>query len=176
MQVRILSVAPAHSDSDLLLWLPEERVIFCGDVVFSGGGVVAYSEVGMRLWAKALDRIIELNPRIIVPGHGGLCDVEHIKELRHYFDDVLDGFDKYYDPDLDSLEIAKKIDVAKYINWLQPERLVTIINALWRGKKGLPQSADIENTIPKLTKLREFYSEKYRDIIKPWDPMCSWKP
>jgi len=175
MKAQVLCVAPSHSDSDLLLWLPDERVIFCADVVFSSGGIVAYSEKGMRLWAKAMDTIIDLNPRVIVPGHGGLCDVEHIKELRQYFYDVLDGFEKYYDPDLDSLEIAKKIDITKYVNWLQPERLVTIINALWRGKKGLPQSADMENTIPKLEKLREFYKEKYKGIMKPWDPMSSWK-
>ncbi len=54
-EVNILSVAPAHSDSDLLLWLPKEKVVFCGDVVF--GGAIAYSAKGMKLCSKALSFI-----------------------------------------------------------------------------------------------------------------------
>jgi glyoxylase-like metal-dependent hydrolase (beta-lactamase superfamily II) len=169
-----LCVAPAHSESDLLLWLPEERVVFCGDVVFSGGGIVAYSEKGMRLWSAALDKIIELNPKVVVPGHGALCGADHVKEIKRYFTDVLDGFEKYYDPDITPLELAKKIDVGDYVNWLQPERLYTIINALCNGRRGLPQVPDWGDAIPKMEELSEYHNKKYKNIKEPWDPMSSW--
>lgn len=180
MRCEILNMAPAHSMGDLVLWLPQERVVYCGDIVFGDGGIVAKSEDGMRRWAAALDKIVALDPAVVVPGHGPLCGVDFVKKLRGYFDFVLDEFEKNYEEDLDPLEIAKKLDIEEYINWLQPERLVTIIEALCtgRGKRvWMPSLGDVElfnDSIARMKALREFYEEKYRGILKPWDPMSSW--
>jgi hypothetical protein len=165
MRCEILNVAPAHSEGDLLLWLPKERLVFTGDIVFSDGGIVAWSEEGMKLWSVALDKILELNPRVIVPGHGGLCDVEYLRQFRGYFDHVLNEFDKHFEKGKDPLEIAKQIDVAQYINWLQPERLSTVIEALCAGRDPdfkLPSPdtpASVEERIGRLLALTEFYAE-----------------
>jgi glyoxylase-like metal-dependent hydrolase (beta-lactamase superfamily II) len=180
MRCEILNVAPGHSTGDLLLWLPQERIVFTGDIVFSDGGIVAHSEEGMKLWAVALDKIIELNPRVIVPGHGGLCDVEYVKKLRGYFDFVLKEFDKHYEQGKDPVEITKEIDITEYANWLQPERLSTVIEALAAGRDPsikVPSASDpvaLNESIERLLKVKAFYEEKYKDIIKPWDPMSSW--
>ena len=173
MVCQVLNIAPAHSQSDLLLWLPEERVVFTGDIVFEKGGMVAWSEEGIVKWAKALGDIAELNPRVVVAGHGGLCGVDHVLELKAYFDDVLDQFNAMYTPDIEPLELAKKLDIAKYINWLEPERVMTIVESLCRGRRGEPKATFAE-VIPKLIKLKEFYDEKYADIKKPWNPLNSW--
>jgi glyoxylase-like metal-dependent hydrolase (beta-lactamase superfamily II) len=181
MRCDILNVAPAHSTGDILLWLPKERIIFTGDIVFSDGGIVAHSEEGMKLWAKALDKILDLNPAVIVPGHGGLCDVEYLKKLRGYFDFVLSEFDRLYEDGKNPLEISKEIDITEYVNWLQPERLSTVIEALCAGRDprlvvpGPDNPAALNESIERLAKLKTFYEEKYKDIMKPWDPMSSWE-
>ncbi|MFZ5624411.1 MAG: MBL fold metallo-hydrolase [Gemmatimonadota bacterium] len=59
----------AHSAGDLMLWLPQSRVLFPGDLILNDGVtmVVDGSSAGML---RALDLIDSLAPRVIVPGHG----------------------------------------------------------------------------------------------------------
>ena len=109
MKCEILNIAPAHSGSDLLLWLPEERVVFTGDMVFEKGGVWAWSSAGLANWAKGLQFIADLNPRVVVPGHGGLCGVEEVLELKGYFENIMAQIDSLYTDDIDPLELAKKL-------------------------------------------------------------------
>jgi glyoxylase-like metal-dependent hydrolase (beta-lactamase superfamily II) len=172
MEVQILSVAPAHSGSDLLLWLPKEKVVFCGDIVFEGGGAISYSAEGMRLWIKALDYIIdELKPEVVVPGHGGLCDVEEVRLNKEYFEFVLDQVDRLYTDDITALELSKRIDIEKYKLFLQPERIFINVNALLNERRGIPHSAEWDTDTKALLKT----DQDARYGIRPWNPASSWK-
>ncbi|QIB70387.1 MBL fold metallo-hydrolase [Aminipila butyrica] len=171
MEVDIINVAPSHSESDLLLWLPKEKVVYCGDVVF--GGAIAYSAEGMKLWSKALDFIVdELKPEIVIPGHGGICGIEFVKECKDYFSTVMSEFEKHYEDDLSPLEIAKKCDISEFLHWLQPYRLFINILALTNDRRGLPTPADWNYFAAEMSNLKAFQDQKYGVI--PWDPMSSW--
>lgn len=63
-------VGPAHTPGDTLVWLPKERVVFSGDVVYVERmlGVLPYSS--SRNWLAAFEAIESLEPLHIVPGHG----------------------------------------------------------------------------------------------------------
>ena len=73
----------AHTTNDVVAWIPEHRVLFTGDLVFNGGtpfvlmGSVAGSFV-------ALDCLMELDPAVIVPGHGDVCGPEVIDVAGEY--------------------------------------------------------------------------------------------
>jgi glyoxylase-like metal-dependent hydrolase (beta-lactamase superfamily II) len=171
MEVSIINIAPSHSDSDLLLWLPKEKVIFVGDVVF--GGAIAYSAEGMKLWSKALDFIIdELKPEIVVQGHGAICGIEGVQECKDYFAKVMSEFEKNYEDDLDALEIAKKCDISDFMHLLEPYRLFINILALTNDRRGLPTPPDWNYFAEEMMKLKAFQDEKYGE--RPWDPMSSW--
>lgn len=173
-EAQILNCAPSHSNSDLLLWLPKDKVIFVGDVVFESGGYVCYSGEGMRLWITALDKIIEeLKPEIIVPGHGGLCDVEEAKKSKAYFQFLLSEFDRLYTDDISVMELCEQIDIAPYIAWLQPERLFINIHSLMNDRRGIRQRPDWNYFATEMAKLKAFQESRYH--IPPWDPMSSWR-
>lgn len=174
MEVQIIDVAPAHSNSDLLVWLPKEKVVFCGDIMFESGGYVAYSAEGMRLWKKALDFIInELKPEIVVPGHGGICDVDEVRRSKEYFEDVMGQFDKLYTDDITAMDLAKAMDIDKYKNWLQPERLFINVNTLLNDRRGAPNPPDWDYFASQMDPLKQFHDEKYG--VRSWDPLSSWK-
>ena len=61
----------AHSAGDLLVWMPRERIVFTGDLLVEDGISMVVDGSSKRLLG-ALDTIAELNPRIIVPGHGAV--------------------------------------------------------------------------------------------------------
>ena len=173
-EVQLLNFAPSHSNSDLIIWLPKERVLWAGDIVFEGGGYVCYSAPGMKLWVDALDRIVnELKPEVIIPGHGGICDCKEVKLSRQYFTYLMDEFERLYDDDISALEMCKKIDISPYIAWLQPERLFTNINTLVNHRRGIVKKPDWTYFAIEMAKLKEFQESKY--TIPVWDSMSSWK-
>ena len=70
---RLRHVGPAHSAEDMALLVVEDGVLYAGDLVFKGR-VPFVGDADSRLWLLALDRLIELQPKVLIPGHGGLSD------------------------------------------------------------------------------------------------------
>jgi glyoxylase-like metal-dependent hydrolase (beta-lactamase superfamily II) len=65
----ISHAGPAHTPEDLVVWLPEHRVLLAGDIVFRGRiPFVGLADSGG--WVKALDRLLAYDAQVIVPGHG----------------------------------------------------------------------------------------------------------
>lgn len=62
-------VGPAHSREDLALMVRQDGVLFAGDLVFRGR-VPFVGDADSRSWIAALDKLIVLKPRVLVPGHG----------------------------------------------------------------------------------------------------------
>jgi glyoxylase-like metal-dependent hydrolase (beta-lactamase superfamily II) len=71
----IVAIHPgaAHSRGDLMVWVPEGRVLFAGDILLDDGvTMVVDGNSGVLL--RTLDLIDSLAPRVIVPGHGRIPD------------------------------------------------------------------------------------------------------
>lgn len=62
-------VGPAHAPEDLMVYIPSEKVLFVGDLVFRGR-IPFVGNADSKGWLVALDEIEKLKPKIIVPGHG----------------------------------------------------------------------------------------------------------
>jgi glyoxylase-like metal-dependent hydrolase (beta-lactamase superfamily II) len=62
----------AHTPGDTLVWLPQKNVLFAGDVVYVDRllGVLPVSHT--KRWLASFAVIEQLNPRVLVPGHGGV--------------------------------------------------------------------------------------------------------
>lgn len=73
MHFQIRHVGPAHSPEDLVLFAQEDGVLFTGDLIFKGR-VPFIGDADSRLWLNALDRLIAMQPKVLVPGHGGASD------------------------------------------------------------------------------------------------------
>lgn len=69
--LRILPVGPSHTAEDLVVWLPREKVLFAGDLVFRGR-IPFVGQADSRHWIAALDQVLALDADVLVPGHGGL--------------------------------------------------------------------------------------------------------
>lgn len=66
---RIHHVGPAHTPEDLVVHAERAGVMFAGDLVFRGR-VPFVGQADSRQWIASLGRLLEMNPRVIVPGHG----------------------------------------------------------------------------------------------------------
>jgi glyoxylase-like metal-dependent hydrolase (beta-lactamase superfamily II) len=62
-------VGPAHSAEDMAMLVREDRVLYAGDLVFRGR-VPFVGDADSRAWIASLDKLLVLNPKVLVPGHG----------------------------------------------------------------------------------------------------------
>ncbi len=65
----IYPLGPAHTPEDLAMAVEEEGALFVGDVMFTGR-LPFVGEADSKAWISAIDRLVKLNPRILVGGHG----------------------------------------------------------------------------------------------------------
>ena len=93
--VRLLlqPVGPAHTPEDLVVFLPSERVLFAGDIVFRGR-IPFVGQADSRHWIAALDTLLAFDANIVVPGHGPMSnsvreDMELTRDYLSYLRDTM---------------------------------------------------------------------------------------
>ena len=83
----LIYLGPAHTASDVVVHLPEEGVLFAGDLLFRLCTPLGWDGT-FAGWTGALDRMIALEPGVVVPGHGPSCDADGLREMRDYLEHV----------------------------------------------------------------------------------------
>ena len=83
----------AHSPGDQIVHLPDERIVFIGDLIeermfpivpFFPPMILA-SDINVSRWEMALNDVLALQPHLIVPGHGNLGGPEIATNLLGFF-------------------------------------------------------------------------------------------
>lgn len=68
-ELRLMHLGRGHSKGDTVVWLPDEKVVFAGDLVENRCGVYT-GDAYMREWLQTLERLRELGAEKMVPGRG----------------------------------------------------------------------------------------------------------
>lgn len=69
----MLHAGPAHAPEDLMMLAEQDGLLFAGDLMFSGWIPFiadADADADVSSWIVAIDRILQLKPRVLVGGHG----------------------------------------------------------------------------------------------------------
>lgn len=138
--VHLIYVGPCHQVGDTIVHLPEEGVVFAGDVVFRLCTPMGWTG-SYEKWLQCLDLITELNPTVIVPGHGPICELAGISEMKAYLQYVRDESRKCFEEGLTSLDAAKRIEFGPYGEWRAPARLYMNVERAYREFRNEPPDA-----------------------------------
>jgi glyoxylase-like metal-dependent hydrolase (beta-lactamase superfamily II) len=134
-EVRLLEVGPAHTRGDTLVYVPGDRVVFTGDILFIEGHPIMWAgPVGN--WIRACDTILDLDVETIVPGHGPLTDKPGVARLKGYWEYLLDEVRQRYEAGLSAQEAARDIPMDAYAAWSDGERLVVNVASIYRELSG----------------------------------------
>lgn len=118
---------PAHTPGDVVAWLPDDGVLFTGDLIFHDVTPLVF--MGSLDGAlRSLDWLASFGATHIVPGHGALV-------AGAVFPAVLDAHARYYRFVLDTaraglagghtpLDAARRVDLGEFADWPDDERLV----------------------------------------------------
>ena len=69
LEVKMMQLGRGHTKGDTVVWLPQERIIFSGDLVESEATPYA-GDAYFNDWPRTLEAIAALNPAKLVPGRG----------------------------------------------------------------------------------------------------------
>jgi cyclase len=126
-RVELIEAGPAHTPGDLIVHVPDAEAVFAGDLMFVG--VTPIMWVGpVENWLAGLERIIELSPRVVVPGHGPPTDLDGVRTVRGYWEFVA--------PAVRGGRTAREILDSlpePYVGWDNPERISVNAAIIARG-------------------------------------------
>jgi len=134
---------PAHTTNDVVAWLPDQRVLFTGDLVFNGG--TPFMLMGsVEGFLEALPRLREFDAATLVPGHGPVCDPAAIDDGDRYARFVLQLAAEALDVGLAPLEAAREADLGEFAELHDRERVVGNLHRAMAELAGLERGGTID--------------------------------
>lgn len=85
VQIQLRHFGPGHSPSDIALWIPQDKLLITGDLGFHQRLLAVFDDTDTGGWIKSFDKMAELAPEIVIPGHGRPTTLDVVeKETRGY--------------------------------------------------------------------------------------------
>lgn len=140
--VHLIEVGPAHTRGDVLVHVPDDRVVYTGDILFIESTPVMWAGP-VRNWLDALDLIVDLDVAAIVPGHGPITDKAGVRRVHDYLSYIDQEARKRYNAGLSARDAAFDIALADYGSWGDAERIAVNVDTLYREYEGDTSPPDI---------------------------------
>ena len=87
-RVHMIPLDSGHSSDDCVIWVPDEKVLFTGDIF--GWGLIpivgSINDDTAAVLLAAYEKLISFEADTVVPGHGPLCTTDHLRRWVEYFD------------------------------------------------------------------------------------------
>jgi len=130
-EVQLLHFGPGHTAGDIIVYLPEEGIIFASDFIFLYSTPLGM-EGSFAGWLRNLDAMANLGAQTYIPGHGPVCGAEGLNLCRDYLVFVQSEAKKRFDKGMTVDEAAKDIDLGQFKQWPNHERILANLERLWR--------------------------------------------
>ena len=129
--VHLKQVGPAHTRGDILAFVPDDALIFTGDILFIEGHPILWAGP-VKNWIDACDYMLSLDVDTVVPGHGPITDKRGVEAMRGYLVYVAEQARLRFDAGMPVMEAALDISLADYDSWGDAERIVVNVANLYK--------------------------------------------
>jgi glyoxylase-like metal-dependent hydrolase (beta-lactamase superfamily II) len=94
----VIESYPGHSGTDMVVRVPDQNVVYTGDLLFNGWYPVCFDEKAtISGWRETLRKFAAFDKdTLFSPGHGQVCGQEGIATIREVFDDIAGQAEKMY--------------------------------------------------------------------------------
>ncbi len=161
--VELLHLGAAHTTADIVVWLPQRKLLFAGDVLVAGTTPLVM-DGSLRGYVATLARLRELGAETIVPGHGPVTDASCFAPIERYVRFVQDAAASALAAGLTPLEAATRLDLGEFAAWPESERIVANLHRAYAELAGAPDGAPIAHFV-----------EIFRDMIAVKGAPLEWK-
>jgi len=122
---QVLHDGKSHTDNDIMILLPQKKVVFLGDNA-GYGRMLRLNDGNFQGNIRNLNRAVASGATVFVPGHGPTAGPEAATEYRDYLQAVYDGVKGFFEDDLSDFEIKPKLlpGLARWKDWTDFDSLV----------------------------------------------------
>ncbi len=114
LRIEVLHLGPTHSPGDIVVWLPEKKLVISGDVAFHQRLLPIFEYTDTDGWIDTWAAFLALEAEIVIPGHGGPTDYAQVtKYTRDYLQFMRKQVGRIIDND-GELQDAYKVDQSRY--------------------------------------------------------------
>ncbi len=112
-EIQLHHLGRGHTGGDVVVFLPEERLIFTGDLLLPRLSYMGDGHVDE--WGQTLARLQELDFDLIVPGHGEpFTDRSKVGQLQEYYGDLWSKVVEQRAAGATAQEAATRIDLTRH--------------------------------------------------------------
>ena len=150
-EVRVMyNGGPAHTWGDALIYLPQYKILWAGDIAFFYVAPAAQSG-HVSKWIESIDRINKMDVDVIVPGHGPSGSKKELAETREYLAFIKQEARRRYDAGMSAGKAAAEIEarLGKFDSWTDPaaiRHVITIVRLYAEFKDTIAPDGDGEAT------------------------------
>ncbi|MGR0160449.1 MBL fold metallo-hydrolase [Paenarthrobacter nitroguajacolicus] len=129
-EARIINLGPAHTEGDSVVFVPSDGVLYTGDLLFIGGTPISWTGP-ISNWVAACDRMIALNPELVVPGHGPVVDAAGILQVRDYLTWVQGEATERHEKGMSPEEAMRDINLGRFAELDERGRIAQNVLAVY---------------------------------------------
>lgn len=142
-RVELIHVGTAHTTNDVVVWLPDEGVLFSGDVLMSGAAPFSlFGSVAGTI--KAIGTLRELGPATVVCGHGPVGGTELLDRNVAYLEWVQELAAEGIQSGRPPLEVARESGGGQFADLIDAERLVGNLHRAYAELSGAAPGAELD--------------------------------
>ncbi len=107
----VIETYPGHTPTDIIVRVPEQNIVFTGDLLFNGWYPASF-DADMSGWLATLEKFAAFaKDTLFVPGHGQLCGQEGVAGERAVFEHLREHAEKCYRAGLPVEEAQRRYTV-----------------------------------------------------------------
>jgi glyoxylase-like metal-dependent hydrolase (beta-lactamase superfamily II) len=129
-EAQLIQLGPAHTAGDTVVFVPSERVLYAGDLLFIGGTPISWAGP-ITNWITACDRMLALEPEVVVPGHGPVVDAGGIRQVRDYLSWVHEEATRRHERGMSAEDAMRDIDLGRFAELDERGRIAQNVLAVY---------------------------------------------
>ena len=112
-EIQIRFFGRAHTDGDIVIFLPKERMVATGDMITSA---LSYTgDAFVEEWPATIEGVMSLDFDTVLPGHGNVFKgKDHLRNLQAYWRDFYQQATAFRKQGVPPEEAAKRMDLTKH--------------------------------------------------------------
>ncbi len=119
-EARLSHHGPAHTLGDSLVYFPEAKVLFTGDLAFFYAMPLCRGD--MPNWVRICDLIRGMDVETIIPGHGPPGGKRQLQDMQEFMEFMVDRARDCFENGLSEADAARAIDIGDWAKWPEAER------------------------------------------------------
>jgi cyclase len=118
--IELIYAGPAHTGGDVYVFLPKEKVVFTGDLLYKGR-LPWLGDGNVTGAVRACDELLSLDASVYVPGHGEVATREDLVAYRGYLENLIEEVRRLIGEGKTLAEVRKETKLPRYKGYLKYE-------------------------------------------------------